>query len=601
MAVSTTAAAVAAAVRVMSSARRQSAVAAASASRTAGSDMGSCWLVHAKNGGPSRPSAPRTLDPEPRWAKALASFPDEPAPRLDLLLHALEGSVSLGSLPQAPRRRLPRPAVLLGAAITLLVGVPAALWLVPNVDAAETGIPAGAIRAASYAAQSGVQQEGSSDVGGGRAVGWLANGDWMRFDGVDLGPAGTVSTSLRFSAAYRDRPGSVEMRLDSQTGMVLATVPVSYTGGWAAWRTATVTGSSSGGKHAVFLMLKSAQPMDFVNLNWFSVGGDGADPSPTASASSAPAPASPQPSDPASSGPKPSDPTPPATATPPAAGWIPVDQARWDAQVAEFKELKPRPVPAGKGHNAEFNATCEFSHAKPDDPIVFPNMAGASHMHSIFGNKGLDAFSTPESLTKFTASSCKPIEDHSAYWVPELREHGVAVEPDEVVVYYGSLLEDKSKTMPMPFGLRMLVGDPKKQVDTPKGAVNQFYCAGGPQDGASRSTDGNWPVCDGGKLHFTLRFPDCWDGKHLDSPNHRDHVAFGQGGKCTATHPVPIPALTFSIAYPTSGSKDGFALSSGKASSMHGDAFFAWEDTAMAERVKNCVVQVTPCNTAGQF
>jgi hypothetical protein len=263
--------------------------------------------------------------------------------------------------------------------------------------------------------------------------------------------------------------------------------------------------------------------------------------------------------------------------------------------------MTPRAVPANSGRNAEFNATCEYSHSAPDDPIVFPNMAGASHMHSFLGNDSTNATSTPESLTRFTASSCKPIEDHSAYWIPTLFEDGKAIEPEQVVVYYGSLLDDKTKTVPMPYGMRMIAGDAKKQEPTPQGAVNQFYCAGGPQDGKTRSADGNWPVCDGGTLHFTLRFPDCWDGKHLDSPNHKSHVAFGVGGKCSGDYPVAIPAVTFSIAYPTSGTKNGFTLSSGMASSMHGDGFFAWEDDAMAHRVKDCVVQVLPCNTAGEF
>ena len=193
------------------------------------------------------------------------------------------------------------------------------------------------------------------------------------------------------------------------------------------------------------------------------------------------------------------------------------------------------------------------------------------------------------------------LEDHSAYWVPTLYEYGQAIEPKQVIVYYGSLLADKTKTVPMPLGLRMIAGNAKLQQPTQKGAVNQFYCAGGPQDGIARSTDGNWPVCDGGTLHFTLRFADCWDGKHLDSPGHKEHVAFGGGGKCPDAFPVAIPAVTFSIAYPTSGTVDGFKLSSGMASSMHGDAFFAWENDAMAHRVKDCVVQVVQCNTAGQF
>ena len=45
------------------------------------------------------------------------------------------------------------------------------------------------------------------------------------------------------------------------------------------------------------------------------------------------------------------------------------------------------------------------------------------------------------------------------------------------------------------------------------------------------------------------------------------------------------------IGYPTSGSAAGFKLSSGMASSMHGDAFFAWDDKALGSRVKNCIDQ----------
>src|SRR5882757_5428262 len=34
---------------------------------------------------------------------------------------------------------------------------------------------------------------------------------------------------------------------------------------------------------------------------------------------------------------------------------------------------------------AEFLAECPYTHRLPDDPIVFPNLPGASHMHSFFG------------------------------------------------------------------------------------------------------------------------------------------------------------------------------------------------------------------------
>ena len=43
-------------------------------------------------------------------------------------------------------------------------------------------------------------------------------------------------------------------------------------------------------------------------------------------------------------------------------------------------------IPPGAVRVAEFLADCPFSHRLPDDPIVFPNLPGASHMHSFFGS-----------------------------------------------------------------------------------------------------------------------------------------------------------------------------------------------------------------------
>ena len=100
---------------------------------------------------------------------------------------------------------------------------------------------------------------------------------------------------------------------------------------------------------------------------------------------------------------------------------------------------------------------------------------------------------------------------------------------------------------------------------------------------------------------FQLVFQDCWDGVHLDSPTHKAHVAYTYDGTCRGEFPVAIPSVSFLIAYPTSGSAAGFRLASGMASSMHGDAFMAWENRALGQRVKNCVVQWAKCNTAGEF
>ncbi|WP_432994270.1 DUF1996 domain-containing protein [Dactylosporangium sp. CA-233914] len=298
-----------------------------------------------------------------------------------------------------------------------------------------------------------------------------------------------------------------------------------------------------------------------------------------------------------------------ATQKAPATGWIPVDQAAWKAQVDAYKALAIDPVPAGVGNLPEFRADCQYSHSAADDPIVFPGLPGASHMHSFVGNNATAAGTRVEDLLKFTATSCKPAQDHSAYWVPTLYDNatGKPVETTGLRVYYRSLMDNSTGQLPMPNGLRMIAGDATKKVPTPRGAQGQFYCAfygPGDLDGVARSTNGNWPICgEPATLHFMLQFPDCWDGKHLDSPNHKDHVAFGSGNACPAGHPVKIPAITFDIQYGAKGSPAGYYLSSDKdgksASSMHGDAFVAWDVDTMNKRTKNCVQQRRTCDNFG--
>lgn len=41
------------------------------------------------------------------------------------------------------------------------------------------------------------------------------------------------------------------------------------------------------------------------------------------------------------------------------------------------------------------------------------------------------------------------------------------------------------------------------------------------------------------KLVYQLAFPACWDGKHLDSPDHKSHVPYTTvDGKCSGAYPV---------------------------------------------------------------
>src|SRR5437899_1667298 len=70
-----------------------------------------------------------------------------------------------------------------------------------------------------------------------------------------------------------------------------------------------------------------------------------------------------------------------------------------------------------------FFLDCFYSHAAPDDPIVFPGAPGASHLHEFFGNRSVNATSTYDSLG--TSTTCRLLPDASGYWNPASYLNGV--------------------------------------------------------------------------------------------------------------------------------------------------------------------------------
>lgn len=59
------------------------------------------------------------------------------------------------------------------------------------------------------------------------------------------------------------------MRFDSLSSKPVATLPVSDTGGWQTWTTATAPITGVTGTHTVYLAFTGDQSNNFVNLNWF--------------------------------------------------------------------------------------------------------------------------------------------------------------------------------------------------------------------------------------------------------------------------------------------------------------------------------------------
>jgi hypothetical protein len=225
-----------------------------------------------------------------------------------------------------------------------------------------------------------------------------------------------------------------------------------------------------------------------------------------------------------------------------------------------------------------FAVACGFSHRNQDDPIVFPGRRGRSHDHTYFGNTSTDAFSTPASLRAAGRTTCLFPGDTAAYWAPTLFVRGRAIEPRGAVVYYVRRTFDEVD--PFPAGLKMVAGNAKAR--SPQSLrVTSWSC------GFSGERSTTLPPCPGGRfadLRLRVRFPDCWDGEHLDSVDHRRHMAYSSAGRCPLTHPIEVPGITLVIYYGVPGDRDA-ELASGGQFSGHADFINAWDQRTLAALV----------------
>ncbi len=140
-------------------------------------------------------------------------------------------------------------------------------WL--QFVAGSTGNAYSVRQAESYNSQSGTQLESTSDTGGGQNVGWIAVGDWLAYDNVDFGSTSAVSVTTRV-ASGSSATGTLQYRLDSTTGPIIASVPLSSTGGWQSWTSRVTTLSASAtGVHRVYLTFTGTTGQDLTNINWF--------------------------------------------------------------------------------------------------------------------------------------------------------------------------------------------------------------------------------------------------------------------------------------------------------------------------------------------
>lgn len=247
---------------------------------------------------------------------------------------------------------------------------------------------------------------------------------------------------------------------------------------------------------------------------------------------------------------------------------------------------------------SEFRADCHGSHRKGDDPIVFPGRPGVSHLHEFFGNRTANASSTLESLSAGT-TNCDPVVDLSSYWTPTLFKNGRPVAPDRVTVYYQGITQMQNAIAP-PRGLRYVIGN-AGATSPDQNPYARWSCLGAPESGRDFLT-----CPPGSKLQNYLDFPTCWDGVRLDSPNHRDHMAFALGQTCPPGYPKVVPRVELLITYPVNGggltlagTRNGALVTDAPGYTFHGDFFNAWNQNELQRRVTTCINGGYVCGTDG--
>src|SRR6266540_2908893 len=242
--------------------------------------------------------------------------------------------------------------------------------------------------------------------------------------------------------------------------------------------------------------------------------------------------------------------------------------------------------------DVNFVVVCKFSHRAGDDPIGPPGQRGASHDHTFFGNASTDAFSTADSL-RGEATSCSRSGDTAAYWAPTLVADHEPVGAIDAKIYYRRRTLQRVRAFPP--GLQMVAGS--QNARSPQSMRVVYWDCGEQSHGRSPASTTVQECPERRNVMLHVRFPDCWDGKGLDSADHQSHMAYSARGRCPATHPVAVPSIDLLVRYAVRGNEQIELASMGQLSG-HADFMNAWQQPELERLVERCLNALRRCGAA---
>ncbi|KAK0623861.1 hypothetical protein B0T14DRAFT_495263 [Immersiella caudata] len=226
------------------------------------------------------------------------------------------------------------------------------------------------------------------------------------------------------------------------------------------------------------------------------------------------------------------------------------------------------------------------------DPIVQPGVV-SGHLHTVVGASAFNPTFDTNVWSKSNCSSITVQENKSNYWMPSVMARHAngsfsSIPLLETRVYYLNNHPEGSKVTAFPQGFRMVAGNPFATAPIPDrphhvGGRIGFQCQNGFKDPSREYWTPHLPYFNClDFLRASVAFPDCWDGKNLDSPDHRSHVAYRFGGNltCPPSHPVQLMEIDLEIGYMTRDYDwDQLVLSTGDKAGygLHADYLSFWD------------------------
>jgi cytochrome c len=116
-----------------------------------------------------------------------------------------------------------------------------------------------------------LQTEDTADTGAGRNLGFIENGSWIAYKRINL----LNINGIRARVSSAGSGGTIEMRADTPTGTLLATLKIPVTGNWQKW--VDVDGDITGtlaGLHDIYFVFIGGEGYLF-NVNKFDFLGKG--------------------------------------------------------------------------------------------------------------------------------------------------------------------------------------------------------------------------------------------------------------------------------------------------------------------------------------